>query len=614
MKEKKILEYSIKGNIDHSKTKDLSHDVTLVAYAIRDRRVLASSPIEEDGSFNITYNYKSFGKEGAPYGVDIIIGPELPNDEILQTNIKRTFLSAKGFKPLGTQLTYHIPDPVVVTPQIPHIPPFHKCHFTYTGFVYTCSPLRTPPGGQAGCQNPNVLSCASGEVEAFVRLKREKNIIAEGIEVEPTGKFEITKKWWTPYFCFYFPQSIDVEVYQETDTGEHILYSGKHTFSDNIAEDIFIDREKTEIICIPPKPTVEGGNFFGFERVGNIPVEAIYQAGEITGEFGAGVPVPDEFIGYANSVDKPHVTLGSADLKLKDFAFYSTLHFYGNLGENFGVEYEEGIDMSDVDIKYFRLKCSYLNPETGETLDDEYVSVPFNNTRKTATGTTAENMRVTTHPVSNDALTIPTYIYPNPYETDVDKNWRYRGLMLVLNTNTLPYAYGRYTFTIIPLDKDMNEITETSTVSIEESKDCQLILLIDNDQQALTGEIESVGTTSPCGVIDLKHVAIGTASDIKVKYNLNHTHKNLQEYRLSAQYGKGKSIAFPLSNNVYTRSGLTPYWQSVHNTSTKHYVWEKCAYQFRLSVRRRVTNGFSTRTWETFTYHVSIDSHNTYTP
>jgi len=611
MKEKNIIEYSVKGNIDHRKIKDLSNDITLMAYAIRDRRVLASSPIEEDGSFNITYNYKSFGKKGTPYGVDIIIGPELPNDEILQTDLERTFLSAKGFKPLGTQLTYHIAEPVVVTPQIPHLPHFHKCHFTYTGFVYTCSPLRTPPGGQEGCQNPNVLSCASGEVEAFIRLKRGKHIIAEGIEIEPTGKFKMTKKWWRPYFCFYFPQSIDVEVYQETDTGEHILYNGKHTFSDNIAEDIFIDREKTEIICIPPKPTVEGGNFFGFERVGNIPVEAIYQADEITGEFGTSVPVPDEFVGYANSVDKPHVTLGSADLKLKDFAFYSTLYFYGNLGEKFGKVYNNGIDMSKVKIKYFRLKYSYINPETGETIDNEYISVPFNNTRKTTTGTTTENMKVNT----SATLNIPTYTYPNPYETDSDKNWKYRGLMLVLNTKTLPYAYGKYTFTLIPLDKNMNEITD-----IEDSKDCVLTLLIDNDYKALSGEITNVGNVNACATIDLTHTAQNVPNTISVKYKLNHTHKHLQEYQLLAKYGKNESVKIPpstsslLDHKSYLRSGLAPHWQKVDENKSFTTIWEKCAYQFHLRVRRRVTNGFTTKSWEGFTYHVSIDSNTPYTP
>jgi len=611
MKEKKLMDYVIQGKVElkdiEKKSTESTEEVPLMAYAIRDRRVLNSAPVAEDGSFEITYNYKSFGKEQTPYGVDIIIGPELPNDEILQTKLERTFLSSKGFRPIGSQLVNTVIEPI----HIPTLYPLRKCSFTYTGFVYTCSPLRTPPGGQEGCRNPEVLSCAGSEVEAFVRLKQGKRIIAEGIEVEPTGKFEKIHKWLSRYYCFSFRRAIEVEVYQETDTGEHSLYKGEHYFTDKIAEDIFIDRDKTQIICVPPTPTPEVSNFFGFERVGNIPVEAIYKESEVTGEFGTSTPVPEAFVGYVNSVDKPHVSLGSADLELKDFAFYSTLHFYGNIGESFGMEYEDGVDMSEVSIKYFRIKYNYLNPQTNETIDNEYLSVPFNNTRKSSTGTVAENMKVSHHPVSNEPLTIPTYIYPNPYETDVEKNWKYRGLMFVLNTNTLPRLYGKYTFTLEPLDLNMNPIT-----AIEDPNDCQLTLLIDNDEKALSAEIESLlkadgSSTNPCGVIDL--TSDGNPADIRVKYNIHHEHKNLRDYRLKAYYGKGKYVEFEPADNVYVRSDHTPYWESVNSESSKNHAWEKCAYQFRLSIRRRVTNGFSTKYWEGFTYHVSIDSSNPYT-
>ena len=619
--EKELFDsYSIKGAVDPKVVEKIANKIPLKAYAIRDRRVVGTSKIEKDGSFNIEYRYRVSGKQRLPFGVDIIIGPDLPSDQILKTKFERKFLSSKGFVQKKETWYYEIDDSIKPSERWWHefdrLQFFFNCEFTYTGFVYTCSPLNIPPGGQAGCVDQEVLSCNSSDVEAFVRLSRGSYIIAEDIEIDITGKFKKTITWHS-LFCFHLPVPVTVEVYQKSDSGEHTLYTGDHTFSDNIAQDIFIDRDKTEIICTPPDPTPSTGSFFGFERVGNIPVEAIYQAGEITGEFGLGTPVPDEFVGYINSVDKPGVVLGSADLKLKDFAFFSTLHFYGNIGEDFGKAYSGGVDMSDVSIKYFRIKYSYENPETAETIGDTYISVPFCNTRKTATGTTCESMNVTTHPVTGDPLSTPTYIYANPYETDANKNWKYRGLMLVLNTALLPRKYGRYTFTLEPLDKDMNPVT-----TVADPSDLVLTLLIDNDSAALSGGINAILrqsgiswiSTSACEVVDLTATPAGNSNNIKVQYSLHHDHGNLRDYQLSAKYGKSKSVSFALTGNTYSRSGTTPYWNDVNDEAVKSHIWQKCAYEFRLEARRRVTNGFSTKYWEGFTYHVMIDSNNPYIP
>ena len=615
----KVKDYHIKGKVAPADLQKIPADVPLVAYAIRDRRVLGHGAVSEDGSFVVRYKYKALGKDEGAYGVDLIIGPELPGDQILKTKLERRFLSGKGFKPASPNWMYEFDQPISLSDkwyvEFERIRPFLNCEFTYTGFVYTCSPLNIPPGGQAGCVDQQALSCPGGEVEAYVRLSRGSHIIAEDLEIDLTGRFETTIRWHS-FICLVIWAPVTVEVYQKSDAGEHTLYTGDHYFSNNIAQDIFIDRDEVEIICPPPDPTPGTGNFFGFERVGNIPVEAVYWAGEVTGEFGAGVPVPDAFVGYVNSVDKPGVILGSADLLVKDFAFCGTLHFYCNIGEDFGTPYSGGVDMSDVSIKYFRIKYSYVNPaDPADTIGDTYIAVPFNNTRKITSGTTSESMKVTTHPVTGDPLTVPTYIYPNPYETDADKDWKYRGLMLVFNSNTLPRKYGRYTFTIEPLTADMNPV-----ITLADPADCVLDLLIDNDHGALTGEIDNVlrqsGTswigTGVCGVVDLTGTP-GGASNIKVEYNLNHTHGNLRDYRLTAKYGKDQFVNFALTSNTYSRSGLTPYWYGVDEEAEESRVWQKCAYEFRLEARRRVTNGFTRRWWEEFAYHVTIDSNNSYT-
>jgi len=67
------------------------------AYAVRDRKVLGSSQInKENGKFEIKYKYFTLKKN--PCGVNIIVGPDLPGDQILKMKLERIFLSSKGFK------------------------------------------------------------------------------------------------------------------------------------------------------------------------------------------------------------------------------------------------------------------------------------------------------------------------------------------------------------------------------------------------------------------------------------------------------------------------------------------------------------------------------------
>jgi hypothetical protein len=617
MKKDDMTKYTIVGKVDPKEISDILEDGRVMAYAVRDRRVVGRAAVEPDGSFRIKYQYDPVRRAPAPYGVDLIIGPVLPGDEILRAGFERTFLSSEGFERSNPSFEYVLAEsvklPIEWRLRYERIYPLTRCEFTYTGFVYTCSPLNDPPGGQAGCSSPMALS--SVDTEAYVRIMSKAGpVIAEGVEIDLTGRFEYTHTWTVGvgFFCAYVIEPVDVEVYQETGEGDHIIYSGEHTFFNNVAEDIFIDRDQVEIIARPPEPTAGPSNYFGFERIGNVPVEAVYYDGEVTGEFGANVAVPTEFVGYANSVDKPGVTTGSADLKVKDYAFGGKLHFYANLGESFGQSLPGGVDMSDVTVKYFRLKYSYFNPETLETIADTYISIPFNNTRSVVGGTTTEFMGAHhTHPTLGTSLPHPTYQYPNPYETDANRNWKYRGLLLVLNTNTLPHKSGRYTFCVEPLDANMNPVT------ILDPNDCVLELMIDNDKKALTGEIGDIikgGVSVPvCGFLDLTAVGHCTASDLDVQYSVDDAHGHLRSFSMTVQYGESDAEPISLSGHTYTRSGSTPQWKGVQgDVATKTFLWRTCGHQFRLVATRRVTNGFHTIHWKPFTFHVTILSSTSY--
>jgi hypothetical protein len=611
---KELVEYSIKGKVRIEKSKTVSFEVPIVAYAVRNRKVLGSAPVNRDGSFEIEYRYKGFGKDKEPYGVDLIIGPELPGDQILKTKFERIFLSSKGFKK-SRSYEYIIDKPIMLGPQftdyLDRIILIATYTFTYCGFVYTCSPLQIPPGGQAGCVGQEALS--SADAEAYVRLIKGSQIIGEDIEIDITGRFEKKKTYFWPGWVLWTP--VRIEVYQKTDEGEHTLYTADHHFQNNIAEDIFIDRDTVEIIPIPSLPTPGPGDYFGFERIGNVVVEAIYKEDEVTGEFGSGVSIPDEFIGYVNSVDKPGLILSDSDLRVKDYAFGGSLHLYANIGEGFGTDLPGGVDMSDVEIKYFRIKYTYEDPETGETISDTYWSVPFNNTRKTPGGTTPEFMGpLPAHPVTGDTLTYPTYIYPNPYDTDPDRDWKYRGLVMVLNTATLPRRYGRYTLTLEPLDADLNPVAVADA-----DENCVLTVLIDNDHDAFTGEIKEIWyydgiwkKTGVCDIADITGVPAGM-SEIKVKYTISDSHGNLRRYKVDACYGKDKD-PIEFTDCDYSRSGNDPYWHDVDEETIKNLAWQRCAYQFRIRAWRKVTNGFHTLHWKEFTYYIYIDSNNPYVP
>ncbi len=85
---RKKSEYDIKGKLDLENIKDIPKGLKLKVYAIRERRVLGSSPISSDGSFNIRYSYEIHEIRGkkAALAPSLIVGPDMPKDSILKTS------------------------------------------------------------------------------------------------------------------------------------------------------------------------------------------------------------------------------------------------------------------------------------------------------------------------------------------------------------------------------------------------------------------------------------------------------------------------------------------------------------------------------------------------
>ena len=611
-RETESMDYIIKGKIKKDDLEKLPDELPVMAYAARDRRVLGSAPVNDDGSFEIKYKYRVSGKEKKPIGAYLIIGPKLPGDQILKTKLERIFLSSKGFKRASPRYMYEFKEviPLSETIKRKYVGAIREfaTKFTYMGYIRTCSPLIEDPAHPCplGCGGtPGSLSTSKHRV--YVRISREDNIIdddilvSDGSESEESlsGEFSVTEiipgVWGFPFGCTAL-----VEVYQKIGGITNTLYSGNHRFEQNIPQFICIDRDEVEIIEIPELDGAGVGNSFGFTRVGNIPIEDYINQDESS-----------VFFGYANSIR----ATDTATHKVEDFAFFGALHLYANIGNGLlrGPE--------DCEIQYIRVKYEHLVEDgTGGYITDAegYIQTPFGNAREPREGE-GDDLTETMGPLplSETGGKIGVYRYANPYENEElypgkeINDWVFKGLLMVIYPSSLPFNYGRYRLTVEAYDTDM------AVVSIADVDDNDFVeefnLLIDNDISALTGDIKDIMETGACGFLDRRGV-VGDTFGITAEFDINNSRGNLRDFELTAHWGA--NCVEILSEGEYpTYPGITPpnwYGESGIST-TENKAWVQCAYQFRLHARRRVTNGFSDETWrEVFTKHITILSDNPY--
>ncbi|RZB31432.1 MAG: hypothetical protein SRB1_01810, partial [Desulfobacteraceae bacterium Eth-SRB1] len=271
------MDYIIKGMIKKEDLGKLPDVLPVMVYAARDRRVLGSAPVNEDGSFEIKYKYKVSGREKKPIGAYLIIGPKLPGDQILKTKLERKFLSSKGFKRASPRYKYEFEEAIPISKKDKRIYAGtimeFASGFTYMGYIRTCLPLIEDAGHPCplGCVNPGTLS--TSEHRAYVRISREDNIIGDDILVSDgseseeslSGEFSVTEII-PGLWIFPLGYTALVEVYQKIGGITNTLYSGNHRFEHNYPQYICIDRDEVEIIEIPELEGLGVGNSFGFTR------------------------------------------------------------------------------------------------------------------------------------------------------------------------------------------------------------------------------------------------------------------------------------------------------------------------------------------------------------
>jgi hypothetical protein len=619
--------YKITGKIDPKQLKDIPENARLTAYAIRDRKLLGSGEIKKDGKFTIEYNYDAYleGDKKLPLGIQIAVAPLMPDDSIVNTKFKRAFVPAADFSEQQNKFTTDIPiekmAAIVDGPYI--IDWFKKICITHTPCiqVLSCSSIEDNICyGEMDVENaivkiyeirvPFIIILGTDPVETAV-------LVDEGT-TDSSGRFhaEWTHCFYPLYFPHYHVKGYRIEVGQIIDGGYHQVYidppSVLRNLVNDVCEEVYVDRTDIE----EPVPA-EGeltGNSFKLTRIGNIPVGYIEQNSS------------SAFFGYADSSG----ATDSATLKVKDCAIGRTIKLFANIGS--------GLLSGANQMSYFRLKYSYTEDSTTY---EQYLTMPFRNLRE---ATDAEEP-VTGPYVTEDLGPIlgpdsqrNVYIYPNPYDLTADKQWIYKGLVAVINTNKLLVKSGLVTITIEPLKGDM---TPYPSGLITTEDELSFTFMLDNTPPSVNiGNISGPhGSAVACGFLDLDYFNTYTACDgntrkqlsgtVSVPYTVSDPLNHIWSLTVTAEYGDVCDRDIVMQTVSYTDTTVVPLsarpdWGGgsftasstgkTHTTdvdgnpipgSTLH-KWDQCAYQFTVRVHKRVSNGEHHYYWWDFDKHITI--------
>jgi len=624
-KKKKKADHIITGKIDPEKLKEIPDKARVKVYAIRDRKVIGSSPVEKDGTFTIKYSYEIYenAKEKLPLGVYLTIGPDVPEDAILRERFPRALLPVNVFREREQKFYAEVSDEIIDRAFIrKYIIDWHKKYCTVWNpciHVMTCS--RIEDGlcyGEADLKDARVRIYAvrrrivwpvgSGPGPYTV-------LIAEG-DTDSSGRF-----WHEETICrylyvipIYLTLGYRVEVGQIIDGAFNQIYIDPEdklrTLESGLCEEIYIN--EADIVAPIEAEGPLTGDTFTLTRIGNIPVGYIEQ------------DPTSVFNGYANSTS----ATDSATLKVHDSAFCRTIKLFANIGS--------GLLSGPNEVRYYRLKYSY---ESGGATVDAYVETSFPNLRESTAAeepTAGPYITETMGPIVGPDGKRNVYTYPNPYDLALDKQWVYKGLIMVYNTNNLPLHYGKFTFTVEPLDTAMNPVTVTNPSELS------CTILVDNTvPTASIGNIigPSGQEATACGFLRLDLDNTYTACDgntrkqlsgtVTVPHTVSDGHENIWQINVIADFGDVCDPNIVMQTLSYADTSIVPLAQrprwgggsytasSTGKKSTndvwgnpipgsKLNRWDQCAYQFRLRVHKRVTNGEISYYYWDYTKHITI--------
>lgn len=289
---------------------------------------------------------------------------------------------------------------------------------------------------------------------------------------------------------------------------------------------------------------------FVFTSIGQIPVSEIDQTGTRAGLVNVSAAVADDL----------HIP------QYVDSAFGSFLWLNGQ----FGIE--------DESVRYYQiLVAKWPNSSTPPSADS---FVPLE-----------DNLTKIRYTVLSSGQVIPKRYHVGPlgygglkglYSRTNDGYYAHPDLKLIWDTGN--FENGKYEITCKGYNSSYSE------VSLPVNDNTSITLVVNNTPvEAQIHEVYHNGTLiQECDIIDMDPV-----DNLLFFVTARHPQGLLRSYDIEALYGKNHSAGYIISATY--SPGRSPVWYGISNTGqdTGDINWEECAYQFRLRVRARITNGFN---------------------
>jgi len=194
------------------------------------------------------------------------------------------------------------------------------------------------------------------------------------------------------------------------------------------------------------------------------------------------------------------------------------------------------------------------------------------------------------------------------YLRTYDDYWTHPDLKMIWRTTGWPN--GKYRLFYKAYTSSGTEVT----LPFNSQDDFTIIVNNTNVQAEILAVKKDTGEVVPeCGIID-----VDTAiENIQFVVKAYHPDGYLRQYTLHALYGSNKDGGDVVHEQyVGSHDGSPPYWHGVlsepYDSSVAYGTgmldaWETCAYQFRLNVHARTTNGYNHTRWKQWNEHLYIN-------
>ena len=257
----------------------------------------------------------------------------------------------------------------------------------------------------------------------------------------------------------------------------------------------------------------------------------------------------------------------------------------------------------DTSVKYYQILVAKWQNDTPpvfpadfEPLKDPLTKIKYTiNPDGTVTAT-----RVTLGPMTHNGL-------EGLYERTNVGYWAHMDLKIIWNTTW--WENGKYDLTYKAYDSLF------SPVSLPINDQERITIVVDNSP--VQAEIHSVkydsGEVIPeCGLINLG----SNTENLRFTITASHPNGYLRKYELSALYGKNRDGGDIVKEQyVGSHDDNPPFWPGVANVEFNSAdappgqldPWEVCAYQFRLQVWGRTTDGYRHICYKEFNDHYYIN-------